>query len=77
MGDERKRVIGHSNSVVTKYKTLSSDQKKIVLEDKIVKISDILNTEVPDIPLETNYSVAWFVVNGRQIAFKPECGEGV
>ena len=45
----------------------------IQLEDSIVSVQDILNSEIPEIPQETTYNVSWLVINGRQISHIPEC----
>lgn len=70
---DNKRIIGHSNELSTKFKTVKPNSNVIQMEDSIVSIHDILNSEVPEIPLETTYNVSWLVINGRQIAHIPKC----
>ena len=68
-----KRIIGHSNEISTKFKMVKPNSNVIQMEDSIVSVQDILNNEVPEIPLETTYNVSWLVINGKQIANIPKC----
>ncbi|KNB41929.1 transcription initiation factor TFIID subunit [Blastocystis sp. subtype 4] len=67
-----KRIIGHSNEISTKFKMVKPNSNVIQMEDSIVSVQDILNNEVPEIPLETTYNVSWLVINGKQIANIPK-----
>ena len=70
---DNKRIIGHSNETSTKFKTVKPNSNVIQMEDSIISVQDILNTEVPELPLETTYNVSWLVINGKQIANIPKC----
>ena len=64
-------MFGYSEDMTIKYKKVESGKSVMELEDSIISIHDILNSEVPEIPLETTYDVEWVVVNGKQIAHLP------
>ena len=66
-------MLGYSNDVTTKFKSVGSRNATLKMEDSLLSIQDILNSEVPEIPLETRYDVSWIVMNGKQIASLPTC----
>lgn len=68
-------MLGYSNDVTTKFKSVDTGSATLKMEDSILSIQDILNSEVPEIPLETRYDVSWIVMNGKQIASLPTCLE--
>lgn len=41
-------------------------------ESKIISVNHILESEVPELPLETSFKVNWLVVGGRQIQYLKE-----
>ena len=66
-------MLGYSNDVTTKFKSVDKRTTTLKMEDSLLSIQDILNSEVPEIPLETRYDVSWIVMNGKQIASLPTC----
>ena len=49
----------------------------LVLSDRsndsdVVPVSQIIESEVPELPLETSFKVNWFVVEGNQIQYLKE-----
>ena len=66
-------MLGYSNDVTTKFKSVDARSATLKMEDSLLSIQDILNSEVPEIPLETRYDVSWIVMNGKQIASLPTC----
>lgn len=38
-------------------------------KDEIVPVSDILESDIPDLPLETTFTIDWLAINGKQINF--------
>lgn len=44
-------------------------EQKVRIEDPIIAISDVLSSEIRELPIETTFSVNWLVVNGKQVNF--------
>lgn len=42
-------------------------------KDEIVPVSDILESDIPDLPLETTFTIDWLAINGKQINFIKDC----
>ena len=41
-------------------------------DSDIVSVNQIIESEVPELPLETSFKVNWFVVEGNQIQYLKE-----
>ena len=41
-------------------------------DSKIVSVNHIIESEVPELPMETSFKVNWFVVEGNQIQYRKE-----
>lgn len=41
-------------------------------KSKIMTVNDILESEIPELPLETSFKVNWLVVGGRQVGYLKE-----
>ena len=41
-------------------------------DSDVVPVSQIIESEVPELPLETSFKVNWFVVEGNQIQYLKE-----
>ena len=41
-------------------------------DSKIVSVNHIIESEVPELPMETSFKVNWFVVEGNQIQYLKE-----
>lgn len=52
-------------------------EQKIRIEDPIIAVSDVLSSEIRELPIETTFSVNWLVVNGKQVNFLSTCGVSV
>lgn len=48
-------------------------EQKVRIEDPIIAISDVLSSEIRELPIETTFSVNWLVVNGKQVNFLSTC----
>ena len=48
-------------------------EQKVKIEDPIIAVSDVLSSEIRELPIETTFSVNWLVVNGKQVNFLSTC----
>lgn len=48
-------------------------EQKVRIEDPIIAVSDVLSSEIRELPIETTFSVNWLVVNGKQVNFLSTC----
>ena len=46
---------------------------KVCIEDPIISISDVLSSEIKELPIETTFSVKWLAVDGKQVGFMSAC----
>ena len=48
-------------------------EQKVRIEDPIIAVSDVLSSEIRELPIETTFSVNWLIVNGKQVNFLSTC----
>ena len=48
-------------------------EQKVRIEYPIIAVSDVLSSEIRELPIETTFSVNWLVVNGKQVNFLSTC----
>ena len=48
-------------------------EQKVRIEDPIIAVSDVLSSEIRELPIETTFSVNWLVFNGKQVNFLSTC----
>ena len=66
-------LLGYRNSPILQIKLNEIQQGNLSIKDDIVSVSDILDSRIPDLPVETSFEVNWFVVNGKQIDYIESC----
>ncbi|CBK23396.2 uncharacterized protein [Blastocystis hominis] len=81
-GDIEKMLYIYNFDKILGYKNRRSEMQRsfMLLSDKsndskIVSVNHIIESEVPELPMETSFKVNWFVVEGNQIQYRKEMGE--
>lgn len=67
--------MGYRNNPTLSLKLNEKNADGVFFQDEIVSVDDILDSRVPDLPVETSFEVDWFVINGEQINYIDTCIE--
>lgn len=66
-------MLGHNNGSIERVVSTKGKEQKVKIEDPIIAVSDVLSSEIRELPIETTFSVNWLVVNGKQVNFLSTC----
>lgn len=66
-------MLGHNNGSIVRVVSTKGKEQKVRIEDPIIAVSDVLSSEIRELPIETTFSVNWLVVNGKQVNFLSTC----
>ena len=67
-------MLGHNNGSIERVVSTKGKEQKVRIEDPIIAVSDVLSSEIRELPIETTF---WLVVNGKQVNFLSTCGTSI
>lgn len=65
--------MGYRNNPALSLKLNEKNTDGVLFQDEIVSVDDILDSRIPDLPVETSFEVDWFVVDGKKINYIETC----
>ena len=71
--DHKQAILGYRNNPTLAFRNNPDENTDTKFEDKILYVSNILSSRIPEIPVETSFEVDWFVVEGKQISHLQSC----